>query len=258
MNNISTSALHISDKDGWNIRDYHYVNERMCNGVSLILNIILVILLIKTKDQFMKAYSRVLLQNCIIDLVYTLTCALGDIQIEVNKGVNIFIVNGFVKEWPLVWHYALIWLYITTATMTLFTVNIEFIFRYMLICKGVSLTTFRLTLLGLVFYILSGSCGSFLILALLDTPNQAATFGHLMRDQIWFDEYGKQTIFAGTTLQKIANAHSLIDHLHPSNTDDEPIYYSSQKECALDLKARAIQQSGPFCYIVSVTWRHFK
>ncbi|KAI1695473.1 serpentine type 7TM GPCR chemoreceptor srd domain-containing protein [Ditylenchus destructor] len=207
MSNTSTYSSYISNKDGWNIRDYHHLNERLCNGVSFSLNTVLIILLIKTKNQFMKTYSRVLLQNCIIDLIYTLTCALGDIQIEVNEGVVIFIVNGFVREWPLFWHYAFIWLYMTTASMTLLIVNIEFFFRYMLICKSIPLTTCQLILLALILYTLSGLAGSFLILALLDTPDQVATFGHLMRDPIWYDVYGKQTIFAGATR---TNVYSLL------------------------------------------------
>ncbi|KAI1701799.1 serpentine type 7TM GPCR chemoreceptor str domain-containing protein [Ditylenchus destructor] len=69
--------------------------------------------------------------------------------------------------------------------MTLLIVNVEFFFRYMLIC--------------LVLYTLSGLGGSFALLALLDTSDQVATFGHLMSDPIWFDKYGKQAIFVGAT-----------------------------------------------------------
>lgn len=47
----------------------------------------------------------------------------------------IFIVNGYFKEWPIEWHYLMIWIWITVMTMTVQVVPIEFFFRYMLVVK---------------------------------------------------------------------------------------------------------------------------
>ncbi|KAI1700647.1 serpentine type 7TM GPCR chemoreceptor str domain-containing protein [Ditylenchus destructor] len=112
-------------------------------------------------------------------------------------GVLIFVVNGFIKELPICWHYTFIWLFICTANMTLLVVPIEFVFRYMLICRNITLSAWQLVGLGFIVFILSAFDSSLAIFSLTGTSDHQVSFGHLMSDPIWSYQSGRQVLFVG-------------------------------------------------------------
>lgn len=56
-----------------NIRYWHHINESFVFFSSLVSNFILIVLLITERNEVLRAYTRVLLQTCVIDLLYTVT-----------------------------------------------------------------------------------------------------------------------------------------------------------------------------------------
>ncbi|KAH7693559.1 SRJ-21 protein [Aphelenchoides avenae] len=179
----------------WNLRDFSHASERTATVCSLICNTILSVLLIREKNEVMKPYSRVLLQNCVIDYLYTLVCMIVEIQIELNQGVYIFVVNGFLKHLTAQWQYLMIGAWMFSFSLTLIIVPVEFTFRYMLVCKKYMLNTWQLLGLGAIVSLALGLAVS-IVSACLSVTDHKAEFGHLMQDPLWFDD-GKQVVFFG-------------------------------------------------------------
>lgn len=65
--------------DSFDLRDFAHISERCAAIVSFLANTLLASLLIREKNQDMKPYSRVLLQNCFVDVVYTAVASVVEI-----------------------------------------------------------------------------------------------------------------------------------------------------------------------------------
>ncbi|KAH7724991.1 Protein SRJ-14 [Aphelenchoides avenae] len=184
-----------SSTTGLSLRDIHHYNERVASVLSLVLNGILSYLLITEKNETLKPYSRILLQNAIVDVIYVFACLAVEFQVELNNGVMIFIVNGYFKEWPIEWHYLLIWIWITVMTMTVQVVPIEFFFRYMLVVKKKLLNIWEMLGCCSIAFLLGAWDATLCVLACMQTPNPHEDYGDLMQHPMWFDRNGTQTTF---------------------------------------------------------------
>lgn len=60
------------------IRHYHHVNEQSIGVLSLLANSCLIALLMTERNRELRAYSRILLQNCVVDMVYTVALFLTE------------------------------------------------------------------------------------------------------------------------------------------------------------------------------------
>lgn len=76
MNTFANGSI---SKHDWNLRDVHHLNERVAAALSLLLNTALSAVLVNEKNEIMKPYSRVLLQNCLVDYFYAIVCLLVEI-----------------------------------------------------------------------------------------------------------------------------------------------------------------------------------
>ncbi|KAH7701223.1 7TM GPCR protein [Aphelenchoides avenae] len=175
------------DDERFDLRDFSHISERCAAVCSLVANAVLSVLLMREKNEVMIPYSRVLLQNCFFDVVYTIVASVVEIQVELNKGVYIFVINGFLKHKPAVWHYWMIGIWNLSFSMTLIIVPIEFFFRYMLVCKKRVIKTWELMALGLVAVIFAAAIAVTVVKACMDVDDHKAAFGELMSDPLWFD-----------------------------------------------------------------------
>lgn len=61
------------------IRYLHHINEHIVCVVSIIVNVLLMRIVITEKNEMLKAYSKVLLQNCTVDLFCTIICFITEL-----------------------------------------------------------------------------------------------------------------------------------------------------------------------------------
>lgn len=73
MANLTTSD------ESFDLRDFAHISERCAAVCSFVANAVLAVLLFREKNEVMKPYSRVLLQNCFIDVVYTAVASIVEI-----------------------------------------------------------------------------------------------------------------------------------------------------------------------------------
>lgn len=81
--------MNSSSPVGLTLRDIHHCNERVASVLSLVLNGILSYLLITEKNEVLKPYSRVLLQNAIVDVLYVFACLLVEFVSELEAGKSV-------------------------------------------------------------------------------------------------------------------------------------------------------------------------
>ncbi|KAH7697140.1 hypothetical protein AAVH_35779, partial [Aphelenchoides avenae] len=106
-------------------------------------------------------------------------------EVEMNQGNYIFIVNGLPKHWSLQWQIFSFATFIFFLSLTGYVAPIEFIFRYVLVVKGVTLSALHLAGMALFVIVLSLIHAIFVFLACSTVPDPQAAFAHLMTDPMW-------------------------------------------------------------------------
>lgn len=64
-----------------NLRYFHHLSETIVFVLSLIVNSMLILIIKNEKNKMLQAYSKVLLQNSIIDIICTIVCFLTELVI---------------------------------------------------------------------------------------------------------------------------------------------------------------------------------
>ncbi|KAI1697786.1 serpentine type 7TM GPCR chemoreceptor str domain-containing protein [Ditylenchus destructor] len=124
----------------WTPRQLQILSEEVGSSISLAANVILVALILSEKNEVLKSYSRILLLNCVVDVIYTLACATNVLQFEIYNGYFMFINNGFFKDAPMSLLYFLGWFWSWACGLAIYAIPFMFYYRYNLICKGETLT----------------------------------------------------------------------------------------------------------------------
>ncbi|KAI1702088.1 serpentine type 7TM GPCR chemoreceptor str domain-containing protein [Ditylenchus destructor] len=143
-------------------RQLQVVSEEIGSSISLTANVILLALIISEKNEVLKSYNRILLLNCVIDVIYTLACKALAYQLEIYNGHLIFVNNGLFKDAPMSVQYFLGWLYVWTCGLAVYAIPFMFYYRYTLVCKGVVLTMQKF-FLALLVPIIAGSFDAFML-----------------------------------------------------------------------------------------------
>ncbi|KAI1697356.1 serpentine type 7TM GPCR chemoreceptor str domain-containing protein [Ditylenchus destructor] len=146
----------------WTPRQLQVISEEIGSSISLIANLILLALIVSEKNEVLKSYSRILLLNCVIDVIYTLACSSLAYQFEIYNGHFIFVNNGFFKDAPMSVQYFLGWFYVWTCGLAVYAIPFMFYYRYTLVCKGVVLTMQKF-FLALLVPIIVGSFDAFML-----------------------------------------------------------------------------------------------
>ncbi|KAH7702496.1 hypothetical protein AAVH_30345, partial [Aphelenchoides avenae] len=194
-------VLVIGDGFFANLRPLTHYSERVCFVASITFNSILAVLLMREENQTLKPYSRVLLTNVAADLFYTIMCMVVGMDLELNSGVYIWAINGFIKDCsPGVQKLAMS-LWITSCCAACLVTTIEFIFRYFLVVRRHTLTYMQLLLcVGVIL-----ACGSFdamwFYMAMNSVEDHAAEFGHLMTHPMWHE--GGSVLYYGADIGNV-------------------------------------------------------
>lgn len=67
------------------IRGWHHVNEQAVTTLSILANLMLFLVVINERNETLRPYARVLLQNCVVDVVYTVINAGTEMVIMCQK-----------------------------------------------------------------------------------------------------------------------------------------------------------------------------
>ncbi|KAH7716222.1 7TM GPCR protein [Aphelenchoides avenae] len=193
---MNSTSLVIGNGYFGNLRPTRHRTERVCFAISIFSNSILAVLLIREKNEVMKPYSRVLLINVAFDYFYTIVSMIVEIELEMNDGVYIFVVNGIPKHFSEEVQKAAVGIFLYSCASVYLVSPIEFIFRYFLVVRGHILKYWQLLLLASCTVLLSIKIGMFLYLAVQSVDDHEAAFGHLMTDPMWYDD-GRKVIFFG-------------------------------------------------------------
>ncbi|KAH7710824.1 hypothetical protein AAVH_21878 [Aphelenchoides avenae] len=190
------AGLVIGDGYFGNLRPFRHYSERICFVSSMLSNALLAVLLIREKNETMKPYSRVLLINVVVDYVYTITCMVVEMEMEMNGGVYLYVINGIPTNWSRTWQKAAIaaWIF-ACASATLVPV-IEFTFRYFLVVKHYLLGIWQLLGLAAIASICAFIDAMFFFFAMGSEEDHVAAFGHLMASPIWTSE-GRKVVYYG-------------------------------------------------------------
>ncbi|KAH7716231.1 CBN-SRJ-11 protein [Aphelenchoides avenae] len=170
----------------WNLRPIRHFMERGCFVFSIVVNMILTSLLLTEKNEVMKPYSRVLLLNQAIDYVYTCTNMWAEVELEMNEGCYILVLNGVPMHWssPAAQLRA-VHFWLGTCAASCIVCPAEFIFRYFLVVKKHAMTTLQVLGMGALIITNASWDGLMTYLSMAFEPNHNATFGHLMQDPMW-------------------------------------------------------------------------
>ncbi|KAH7696492.1 hypothetical protein AAVH_36437 [Aphelenchoides avenae] len=192
------SVLVIGDGFFADLRSLRHYSERVCFVASITFNSILAVLLVREKNQTLKPYSRVLLINVGADLFYTIMCMVVEMDLELNSGVYIWGINGFIKDCsPRVQKLAMS-LWIVSCCAACLVSTIEFIFRYFLVVRRHALKYWELSFCVCIIL----TCGSFdamwFYMAMDSVEDHVAEFGHLMSHPMWHE--GGSVLYYGADI----------------------------------------------------------
>ncbi|KAH7698374.1 hypothetical protein AAVH_34533, partial [Aphelenchoides avenae] len=180
-----------------NLRPFRHYSERVCVVASLVSNTILAALLLSEKNEVMKPYSRVLLINVVFDYFYTIVSMVIEMELEMNEGVYIFIINGIPKDFSPELQRLTVWVFIGACASAILMSPIEFIFRYCLVVKKYPLRAWQLLAMGGAVALTGFVDSMFLYLAVLSVPDHNEAFSRLMSHPMWRNENGETALFFG-------------------------------------------------------------
>ncbi|KAH7701117.1 hypothetical protein AAVH_31753, partial [Aphelenchoides avenae] len=183
----------------WNLRPYRHYSERICFAASLIGNTILVLLIGREKNPVMIPYSRVLLLNVFFDCIYTFYSMLIELELEMNSGAYIAVVNGIPKHLPAEWQKVFVALWMVSAAAVCHVSAVEFVFRYLRVVHNYTMTYKWLAVSAGVVMLCAVSNGVLLYLAMDSVADHNAQFGRLMSDPMWLED-GRTVAFYAAEL----------------------------------------------------------
>uniref|UniRef100_A0A915ETQ1 G protein-coupled receptor n=1 Tax=Ditylenchus dipsaci TaxID=166011 RepID=A0A915ETQ1_9BILA len=123
------------------IDTFYTINFWLAFACGMTLNIVLIWLICKRSTNEMKAYSRILMQACIIDIYTLVVAAIGEPVYFIYEGVPMVFLNdrAAYKSEALRFTLVQLWyfgLYIATGSCA-----IQFLYRYLMLCRGMEVTT---------------------------------------------------------------------------------------------------------------------
>ncbi|KAI1717185.1 serpentine type 7TM GPCR chemoreceptor srd domain-containing protein [Ditylenchus destructor] len=148
----------------------HQINSYICLVSGITLNSLLIWLIWKKTNGGVRRYSFILLQGCIVDLIYLILASIVQPVILINGGDVLFSQFGIFRYFSRSVNCITIYIWIYAFNFTKFSPLIQFYYRYLVICRErqVSWTNLLPSLLLIILlpFIVAALCS----LANDDTP----------------------------------------------------------------------------------------
>ncbi|KAH7714991.1 7TM GPCR protein [Aphelenchoides avenae] len=155
------------------------------------------------KNPVMIPYSRVLIMNVGFDVFYTFVSMATEVEIELNDGQYIIILNGMTKDFSVGWQIASIWIWEWSISAVCHVSAVEFVFRYLRVVRDYTMTYKWLAVSALIVTLCSVVNASFMCASIASITDHNTTFGHLMIDPIWVEEDGTRLRFLVASMDTI-------------------------------------------------------
>uniref|UniRef100_A0AC35G8U2 Uncharacterized protein n=1 Tax=Panagrolaimus sp. PS1159 TaxID=55785 RepID=A0AC35G8U2_9BILA len=145
------------------IRELKFINNVVADTLSIIFNILMLFIINTQAKNQLKQYRKVLLMNTIVDLIYSIHTILFQPTVFVVDGYFFMVMEGFFQYWPqpfttIFCHTHLFMLYVTLTV-----VPVQFVYRYLLICRNIELNNFNfLVLVGIAIFVSGSYAGTWL------------------------------------------------------------------------------------------------
>ena len=132
------------------LRTIHEINDTIAAAVALFSNVLLIFLIIKHTPKALEPYSRILLQTCAIDLIFTFVIfVLKPVIIrkfsnilshyfqhtEFTDGIFLLMINGFLEKVTSPWDFLLNLTWCYALFFCMFAMPIPFYYRYVCVCR---------------------------------------------------------------------------------------------------------------------------
>ncbi|KAH7720922.1 hypothetical protein AAVH_11560 [Aphelenchoides avenae] len=108
----------------------------LSTSLGLFLNALAIVLILFRTTKELRVYSRVLLGNCVVDVLFIVVTFVVDLHISFRNGIVFYVVDGgLLREETLHTKFVLIVLYLFVLYLTIFVVAPPFIYRYFAVCR---------------------------------------------------------------------------------------------------------------------------
>ncbi|KAH7715495.1 7TM GPCR protein [Aphelenchoides avenae] len=119
------------------------VTSWICFTVGIVLNFALIVVVTKCSLKQLKSFGKLLIQSCVVD-IYTLaiSAVVQPVYIVID-GKTILLQTGPFRAVDQPWHTILILMWDFGYYFSVISIVIQFIYRYLAICRGIVLTAFQ-------------------------------------------------------------------------------------------------------------------
>ncbi|KAI6190574.1 hypothetical protein M3Y97_00133300 [Aphelenchoides bicaudatus] len=132
-----------------NIRHWHFTYEIVVGSLAFLSNFLLIYLAIYKTGKHMQKYSLVLIQNCLVDIVFNMLNMIFVPVVEMKDG-NLFYMLGGPLEHLEKPYTCLFWmLFLEGLLICIINVPLQFVYRYLMVVKNIQLSVWKY--LGLFF-----------------------------------------------------------------------------------------------------------
>jgi len=113
---------------------FHHVNTCVCFVLGQLFNIWLIWLVWKKTPKEMKPYRKILILNCVIDIVYLLVYGLTMPVLIISKGYAVLFQTGFFWEIAQPYNFVLVGSIMFLQQLSIYALIVPFLYRYLAIC----------------------------------------------------------------------------------------------------------------------------
>ncbi|KAH7680029.1 hypothetical protein AAVH_41600 [Aphelenchoides avenae] len=111
------------------------ITETIAAVAGLSLNAILGLLICFRSNQTLRAYSRVLACNCVVDLAFSIIGYAIEMHADLRAGFLIVVNNGLFVNANATLNFVLLCIYLYTVYLTIAIVALPVVYRYCLVCR---------------------------------------------------------------------------------------------------------------------------
>ncbi|KAE9556403.1 hypothetical protein FO519_000443 [Halicephalobus sp. NKZ332] len=202
-NRTATSDIPAYYKTGYwmPLMTIHQLSDLIAGSVSIVLNSILIYLIIMRTTRELRIYSRILIQNAVIDLVFTIITMITQAQIDFDKGVILMMMAGPFRHSPNPVAFHLINVWIIGLFSCVMFLPIPFIYRYFAVCKNYVLSRIQYLLLLFLAFMISFLYTCLHAWAFWPSGNESK-FTYMIDHDFWKDSAGRLPVFVASDIKE--------------------------------------------------------
>uniref|UniRef100_A0AC35F949 Vomeronasal type-1 receptor n=1 Tax=Panagrolaimus sp. PS1159 TaxID=55785 RepID=A0AC35F949_9BILA len=113
----------------------HKINEYIAMVFGISSNILLMYLILTTKKKEMKALSQMLIQNCVLDLIFLTVNTFPQPQVAVGQQSYYIVVGNYFSNDDFVYSSFAVTNFCGFVMLSLYALPVPFYLRYLVLCR---------------------------------------------------------------------------------------------------------------------------